>query len=145
MILQTNVVVFLTKVLFKLDVLLLLATREVLQKTVDVTSVPYRCITDIITSHNQGWAQVQSVVKYTRHYLWATSTLENLHHRYIKSVVLKLCVVLIFQGRRGIIWFCVIKSRFYCVKRTLTVDSILLSSDIHNQLYFHNSVFNTLV
>ena len=46
------------------------------------------------------------------------------------AVVLKLCVatprcvVSIFQGRRGIIWFCVIKSRSYCVKRTLIVDSI---------------------
>ena len=49
------------------------------------------------------------------------------------AVVLKLCVatprcvVSIFQRRRGIIWFCVIKSRFYCVKRTLIVDSFLTS------------------
>ena len=48
-----------------------------------------------------------------------------------KPVVLKLCVatprcvVSIFQRRRGIFWFCAIKSRFYCVKRTLIVDSFL--------------------
>ena len=45
------------------------------------------------------------------------------------AVVLKLCVatprcvVSIFQRRRGIFWFCAIKSRFYCVKRTLIVYS----------------------
>ena len=55
------------------------------------------------------------------------------------------CVVSVFQGRRGIIWFCANKSRFYCVKRTLIVDSFLFSSDINNQLYFHNSVFNALL
>ena len=49
----------------------------------------------------------------------------------VKAVVLKLCVVTprcivsIFQRRRGIFWFCAIKSRFYCVKRTLIVDSFL--------------------
>ena len=48
-------------------------------------------------------------------------------------VVLKLCVatprcvVSIFEGRRGIFWLCVIKSRFYCVKTTLIVDSFLLT------------------
>ena len=46
-------------------------------------------------------------------------------------VVLKLCVatprcvVSIFQRRRGIFSICAIKSRFYCVKRTLIVDSFL--------------------
>ena len=48
-----------------------------------------------------------------------------------RAVVLKLrvatprCVVSIFQRRRGIFRFCAIKSRFYCVKRTLIVDSFL--------------------
>ena len=70
---------------------------------------------------------------------------------YHKPVVLKLCVatprcvVSVFQGRREIIWFSANKSRFYCVKRTLIVDSFLFSSNINNQLYFHNSVFNTLL
>ena len=61
-------------------------------------------------------------------------------------MVLKLCiatprcVVSIFQRRRGIFWFCAIKSRFYCVKRTLIVDSFLTFF-----LHFHNSIFNTLL
>ena len=47
----------------------------------------------------------------------------------LKPVVLKLCVatpwcvVSIFQRRRGIFWLCAIKSRFYCVKRTLIVEN----------------------
>ena len=31
------------------------------------------------------------------------------------------------------------------IKRTLIVDSFIFSSNINNQLYFHNSVFNTLL
>ena len=63
-----------------------------------------------------------------------------------KPVVLKLCVatpwciVSIFQRRHGIFWFCAIKSRFYCVKRTLIVDSFLTFF-----CHFRNSVFNTLL
>ena len=38
------------------------------------------------------------------------------------------------------LWFCAIKSRFYCVKRTLIVDSFLTFFS-----HFHNSVFNTLL
>ena len=64
----------------------------------------------------------------------------------IKAVVLKLCVatprcvVSIFQRRRGKFWFCAIKFRFYCVKRTLIADSFLTFF-----WHFHNDVFNTLL
>ena len=55
--------------------------------------------------------------------------LSTLNFECSNSVVIKLCVatprcvVSIFQRRRGIIWFCAIESRFYCVKRTLIVEN----------------------
>ena len=57
--------------------------------------------------------------------------LHEIKKQTAKPAFLKLCVatprcvVSIFQGRRGIFWFCAIKSRFYWVKRTLIVDSFL--------------------
>ena len=75
-----------------------------------------------------------------------TKKFEKHWWRVCRPVVLKLCVttprcvVSIFQGRRGIFWYCAIKSKFYWVKRTLIVDSFLTFF-----WHFHKSVFTTLL
>ena len=61
--------------------------------------------------------------------------------KHLKAVVLKLCVttprcvVSIFQRRRGIVWFCAIKSRFYYVIRSLIIVDFFLAFFFWPYLY----------